>query len=39
VLHVAARPLGSAAALALALMTCVGWNLVLWGLSRRRIVR
>ncbi len=39
VLHVAARPLGSAAALALALMTCIGWNLVLWGLSRRRVVR
>ena len=39
VLHVAARPLGSAAALGLALLTCIGWNLALWGLSRRRIVR
>jgi hypothetical protein len=39
VLHVAALRFGSPAALGLALMTCVGWNLGLWGLSRRRVVR
>ena len=39
VLHVAALQFGSAIALSLALMTCVGWNLVLWWLGRRRIVR
>ncbi|MEW6644483.1 MAG: hypothetical protein AB1586_28540 [Pseudomonadota bacterium] len=39
VLHVAALPLGSAAALSLALATCIGWNLSLWWLSRRRKVR
>ncbi len=39
VLHVAALRFGSAIALSLALMTCVGWNLVLWWLGRRRIVR
>jgi hypothetical protein len=37
VLHVAALPLGSAAALSLALATCVIWNLVLWWLGRRRV--
>jgi hypothetical protein len=37
VLHAAAVPLGSAAALSLALATCVVWNLVLWWLGRRRI--
>jgi hypothetical protein len=37
VLHVAAVPLGSAIALSLALATCVGWNLVLWWLGRRRV--
>jgi hypothetical protein len=39
VLHVAAQQFGSPAALSLALMTCVGWNLGLWWLSRRRVVR
>lgn len=39
VLHVAALPLGSAAALGLALATCVCWNLSLWALGRRRKVR
>jgi hypothetical protein len=39
VLHVAALRFGSAAALALALSTCVSWNLALWRLSRRRVVR
>jgi hypothetical protein len=39
VLHVAALRFGSAVGLSLALATCVGWNLVLWGLSRRRVVR
>src|SRR5271156_1042476 len=37
VLHVAALPLGSAAALSLALATCITWNLGLWWLGRRRI--
>ena len=37
VLHLAAIPLGSAAALSLALATCVAWNLGLWWLGRRRI--
>jgi hypothetical protein len=37
VLHVAAVPLGSAAALSLALATCIVWNLVLWWLGRRRV--
>lgn len=37
VLHVAAVPLGSAAALSLALATGVVWNLVLWWLGRRKI--
>jgi hypothetical protein len=39
VLHVAALRFGSAAALSLALMTGVSWNLGLWWLSRRRVVR
>jgi hypothetical protein len=39
VLHLAALRFGSPAALGLALMTCVGWNLGLWGLSRRRLKR
>jgi len=39
VLHLAALRFGSAIALILALTTCVGWNLVLWWLGRRRIVR
>jgi hypothetical protein len=34
VLHVAALRFGSAVGLSLALMTCVGWNLGLWGTSR-----
>ena len=36
VLHLAALPLGSAAALSLALAICVAWNLVLWWLGRRK---
>jgi hypothetical protein len=36
VMHVAALRFGSAVALGLALGICVGWNLGLWGLSRRR---
>jgi hypothetical protein len=36
VLHLAALPLGSAAALSLALATCVGWNAGLWLFARRR---
>jgi hypothetical protein len=39
VLHVAALRFGSAIALSLALATCVSWNLGLWRLSRRRLVR
>ena len=39
VLHVAALQFGSAIALSLALTTCVGWNLGLWWLGRRRAVR
>jgi len=39
VLHVAALPLGSAAALSLALATCVVWNLGLWWLGRRKMAR
>jgi hypothetical protein len=39
VLHVAALRFGSAAGLSLALATCVSWNLGLWWLSRRAIVR
>jgi hypothetical protein len=37
VLSLAAVPLGSAAALSLALATCVAWNLVLWWIGRRRM--
>jgi hypothetical protein len=36
VLHVAALQFGSAIALSLALAICVGWNLALWRLGRRR---
>jgi hypothetical protein len=36
VLHVAALRFGSAVGLSLALATCVGWNLGLWGLGRRK---
>jgi hypothetical protein len=39
VLHLAALRFGSAVGLSLALMTCVGWNLGLWWLSRRRLKR
>jgi hypothetical protein len=38
VLHVTAVPLGSAAALSLALATGVVWNLGLWWLGRRKVV-
>src|SRR5882672_496647 len=36
VLHVAALQFGSAIGLSLALATCVGWNLGLWWLGRRK---
>jgi len=39
VLHVAALRFGSAAALSLALATCVSWNLGLWWSGRRKLVR
>ncbi len=39
VLHVAALRFGSATALSLALATCVSWNLVLWWIGRRSVVR
>ncbi|GAC1336336.1 MAG: hypothetical protein NVSMB20_12280 [Bradyrhizobium sp.] len=39
VLHVAALRFGSAAALGLALATCVSWNLGLWWFGRRKPVR
>ena len=39
VLHVAALQSGSAIALGAALMTCVSWNLGLWWIGRRRLVR
>jgi hypothetical protein len=39
VLHLTALRFGSAIALSLALATCIGWNLGLWGFSRRRLVR
>jgi hypothetical protein len=36
VLHVAALQFGSAVGLSLALATCIGWNLGLWWLGRRK---
>jgi hypothetical protein len=39
VMHVAALRFGSALALSLALATCVGWNLGLWWIGRRKLVR
>jgi hypothetical protein len=36
VIHLAAVPLGSAAALSLALATCIVWNLTLWRIGRRK---
>jgi hypothetical protein len=39
VLHVAALQFGSAIALSLALATCVSWNLALWWIGRRRLMR
>jgi hypothetical protein len=36
VLHLAVRQFGSAIGLSLALATCVGWNLTLWWLGRRK---
>jgi len=39
VLHLAALQFGSAIGLGLALSTCVGWNLGLWRLGRRRVLR
>jgi hypothetical protein len=38
-LHVAALRFGSAVGLSLALATCVGWNIGLWWLGRRRVTR
>jgi hypothetical protein len=38
VLHLAVLPLGRAAALSLALVTCVAWNLALWLYGRHRRV-
>jgi hypothetical protein len=39
VMHVAALQFGSAVALSLALATCVSWNLGLWWIGRRKLVR
>ncbi len=39
VLHVAALRFGSTIALSLALATCVSWNLGLWWIGRRKLVR
>jgi hypothetical protein len=39
VLHVAALQFGSAVGLSLALATCIGWNLCLWWLGRRKAAR
>ena len=39
VMHLAAVRLGSVMALSLALGTCVGWNLGLWRLNRRKLAR
>jgi hypothetical protein len=39
VMHLAALRFGSVIALSLALAVCVGWNLGLWRLGRRRLVR
>ena len=39
VLHVAALQFGSAIGLSLALATCIGWNLGLWWLGRRKAAR
>jgi hypothetical protein len=39
VLHLAALRFGSAIALSLALATCVGWNLGLWWIGRRKLAR
>ena len=36
-LHVSAPRFGSALALMLALVTCVGWNLGLWWIGRRKL--
>jgi hypothetical protein len=38
-LQLTALPFGSAVALSLALLTCVSWNLGLWWLSRRKLIR
>jgi hypothetical protein len=39
VLHLAALQFGSAIGLSLALATCIGWNLGLWWIGRRRVAR
>ena len=36
IMHLTAQPLGRAAALSLALMTCVAWNLGLWAYGHRK---
>jgi hypothetical protein len=38
-IHLTVLPLGSAIALSLALAICVIWNIALWGLSRRGVLR
>jgi hypothetical protein len=38
VMHVAVLRFGSAVGLSLGLMTCISWNLALWGISRRKLV-
>jgi hypothetical protein len=38
-LHVTPLRFGSAAALGLALATCVGWNLALWRIGRSKLAR
>jgi hypothetical protein len=39
ILHLAALAFGSAIGLSLALATCIGWNLALWWLGRRKFAR
>ena len=39
VLHLAVLQFGSAIGLCLALATCIGWNLGLWWLGRRKLAR
>lgn len=39
IMHLAAQPLGRAAALSLALATCVAWNLGLWAYGHRKAAK